>query len=384
MIEKEIAEIRRRFNIDKTNIKRIRGCYVNENKEIVSEFSQLFGAMPKDESEEILAIIKKTLSGTLGKNLIDIEFSNQQVIESDEHDLLMKLKDSELNDDEAVSELYTKIIRSHSTEEKYLILLILDSYDVPSYSKDEVKLEDSAEVFKYVLCSICPVKMTKPALSYSANEKEFRNIKTNWIISNPETGFMFPSFDYRQSNIYNALFYTKDSSDDHEKLVEDIFNTEAPMPAETQKEVFNYILEEAVSEKCSYDVMQTVHEQISAMVLEHKANKEEEPLVLSKRNVTDVLEYCGVDEERISSFAEKYDSEFGADTKLSPKNIMDVKKFEVSTPDITIKVNPERKDLVQTKIIDGVKYIMIRADESVEVNGVNITIEGEENENEIQ
>lgn len=377
MTEKEVAEIRRRFNIDKTNIKCIRGCYVNENKDIISNFNQFFGTMPKDESEEILAIIKKTLSGTLGKNLIDIEFTNQQVIDSDEHNLLMKLKDSELDDDEAVAELYQKIIRSLVIEGKYLILLTLDSYDVPSYSKDEVKLEDSAEVFKYMLCSICPVKMTKPALSYSVNENEFKNIKTDWIISNPEIGFMFPAFDYRQSNIYNALYYSKDSSDNHEEFVAEIFNSDIPMPAETQKEIFNSIFEEAVSEECSFEVVQTVHEQISAMVEEHKTNKEEEPLVLSKRNVTDVLEYCGVDEEHINTFAEKYDSEFGADMQLSPKNIVDVKKFEVSTPDVTIKVNPERKDLVQTKIIDGVKYIMIRADESVEVNGVNISIKGD-------
>lgn len=377
MTEKEVAEIRRRFNIDKTNIKCIRGCYVNENKDIISDFNQFFGTMPKDESEEILAIIKKTLSGTLGKNLIDIEFTNEQVIDSDEHNLLMKLKDSGLDDDEAVAELYQKIIRSLVIEGKYLILLTLDSYDVPSYSKDEVKLEDSAEVFKYVLCSICPVKMTKPALSYSVNENEFKNIKTDWIISNPEIGFMFPAFDYRQSNIYNALYYSKDSSDNHEEFVAEIFNSDIPMPAQAQKEIFNSILEEAVSEECSFEVVQTVHEQISAMVEEHKANKEEAPLVLSKRNVTDVLEYCGVDEEHISTFVEKYDSEFGADMQLSPKNIVDVKKFEVSTPDVTIKVNPERKDLVQTKIIDGVKYIMIRADESVEVNGVNISIKGD-------
>lgn len=374
MTEKEVAEIRRRFNIDKTNIKCIRGCYVNESKEIISEFNQFFGTMPKDEAEELIAIIKKTLSGNLGKNLIDIEFSNEQVIDSDEHRLLMALKDSELGDDEAVSELYRKIISSLVIEGKFLILLTLDSYDVPSYSKDEVKLEDSAEVFKYVICSVCPVKMTKPALSYSVNENEFKNLKTDWFIGNPDLGFMFPAFDYRQSNIYNALYYTKDSADSHEEFTSEIFHSEIPMPAQAQKELFQSILEESVSEECSYDVMQNVHEQISAMVEEHKVNKEEEPLTLSKKNMTDVLEYCGVDEEHINSFAEKYDSEFGADAQINPKNIVDVKKFELSTPDITIKVNPERKDLISTRIIDGVKYIMIRAEENVEVNGVNINI----------
>lgn len=140
MTEKEIAEIRRRFNIDKTNISNIRGCYVNENKEIISEFDQFFGTVPREEAEEILAIIKKTLSGTLGKNLIDIEFSNQQVIDSDEHKLLMNLKNSELKDDEAVSEIYKHIIQSIDFEGKYLILLTCDKYDVPVYAKDDVKL----------------------------------------------------------------------------------------------------------------------------------------------------------------------------------------------------------------------------------------------------
>lgn len=374
MTEKEVAEIRRRYNIEKTSIKCIRGCYVNESKNIVSDFRQHFGTVPKSEAADILAIIKKTLSGTIGKNLIDIEFSNSQVIESDEHTLLMKLKDSELEDDEAVAELYQKIIRSFTIEGKFLIMLTLDSYDVPSYSKDDVKLEDSDEVYKYVMCSICPVKQTKPALSYSVNENEFKNIKTDWVISNPEAGFIFPAFDYRQSNIYAALYYTKNAADSHQDLVDELFNADIPMPAETQKEVFNSILEESVSEECDIKVMQNVHSQISAIVEDHKVRKSEEPLLISKRNVTDVLEYCGVKEESINTFSEKFDSEFGENARISPKNIVNVKKFEVQTPDVTIKVNPERQDLVKTEIIDGVKYILIRAEDNVEVNGVNINI----------
>lgn len=251
MTEKEISEIRRRFNIDKTNISCIRGCYVNENKEIISDFNQFFGTIPRNEAEELLTIIKKTLSGTIGKNLIDIEFSNQQVIDSDEHKLLMRLRDSALNDDEAVAELFAGIIRSLMLEGKYLILLTFDKYDVPSYSKDDIKIEDSSEVFSYLVCAVCPVKMTKPALSYYVNENQFRNISVDWIINTPELGFMFPAFDDRQSNIYNALYYSKSPAENHEELVEAIFKTEIPMPAAAQKEIFNSILEETVSEVCS-------------------------------------------------------------------------------------------------------------------------------------
>lgn len=375
MTEKEIAEIRRRFNIDKTNISNIRGCYVNENKEIISEFDQFLGTVPRDEAEKLIAIIKKTLSGTNGKNLVDIEFSNQQVVDSDEHRLLMKLKDSEIKDDEAVEELYKKIIQSVNLEEKFLILLTCDRYDVPIYSKDDIKLEDTSEIYTYVVCCVCPVKMTKPGLSYYVNENCFKNITTDWIISNPELGFVFPSFDFRQSNIYNALYYIKNSAENYESFVEEIFNTEIPMAADTQKEIFNAIIEEAVSDECSFEVVQTVQNQICEMVVQHKEEKREEPLTISKHTVSDVLEYCGVEKEKIEDFENQYDMHFGKDKELSPKNVIDVKKLEVKTADVTIKVNPERPDLIKTQIIDGQKYILIRADENVEVNGININIQ---------
>ncbi len=378
MTEKEIAEIRRRITIDKCSITTIRGCYVNEDKGIISDFNQFMGTVPKDEAAEVLIKFKKVLSGQIGKNLIDIEFSNQQVVDSDEHRLLMKLRDSELEDDEAVSEFYTHVIQNLDLEGKYLILLTLDKYDVPAYTKDDIKLEDSDNIFKYLLCTICPVTMTKPALSYAVNEQQFKNIKIDWIISNPELGFMFPTFDDRQANIYNALYYIKNPSISYDEFTDEIFNTDTPMPADTQKEVFSTIIEETVSEDCSFEVMQNVHNQISGMVEEYKAHKDEPPLTISKTTVKNVLEYCRVPAEKVEAFENKYDECFGKDARISPKNVVDVKKFEMKTADVVIKVNPERLDLVKTKIIDGQKFIMIRAEENVEVNGVNIAISDEE------
>lgn len=377
MTEKEIAEIRRRFNIDKCNISTIRGCYVNENREVISDFNQFMGTVPKDEAEEVLIKFKKILSGQIGKNIIDIEFSNQQVIDSEEHTLLMKLRDSELSDDEAVSEFYAHAIKTLDFEGKYLILLTLDKYDVPVYSKDEIKLEDTDNIFKYLVCSICPVEMTKPALSYAVNEQQFKNIKTDWIIKNPELGFMFPAFDDRQANIYNAVYYIKNPSISYDEFTDEIFNTETPMPADTQKEVFNAMIEETVSEDCSFEVMQNVHSQIHELVEEYKTHKDEPPLTISKNTMKNVLEYCRVPSEKIEAFEKQYDESFGKDAKISPKNVVDVKKFEMKTADIVIKVNPERIDLVKTQIIDGQKYIMIRAEDNVEVNGVNISIKNE-------
>jgi hypothetical protein len=374
MNEKEIAEIRRRYRPDKGNIAQIRGCYVNDQREIVSQFDQSLFSMPQEESEELLAILKKTLSGTIGKNLIDIEFATKQVLEGEEHKLLMALRNSSLDDDDAVRNFYGRVIQTLNMEGNYLILLANDKYDVPFYTKDGKKQDDSSEVFSYFLCSICPVKLTKPALGYYASENTFRNITADWAVSAPELGFMFPSFDDRSANIYNALYYSRDIADNHSEFVDTVFKCEIPMPAAAQKEAFQSILGDTVADDCSFEVVQAVHGQLSGMIEDHKANKEEEPLVISRKTVKSVLESCGVSQPHMAAFEEKYDAEFGAGTEISPRNIIDTRQFEVRTPDVTIRVNPERSDLVQTRIIDGAKYIVIRADEGVEVNGVNINI----------
>ncbi|HAN44790.1 MAG TPA: hypothetical protein DCP97_05300 [Ruminococcaceae bacterium] len=374
MNEKEIAEIRRRFRTDKCNISRVRGCYVNENKEIVSQFSQSLSLMPQEEAEELLAVLKKTLSGTLGKNLLEIEFETQQVVDGDEHRLLMEIRKSDLNDDNAINEFFSRVINSASLPGNYLILLASDKYDVISYANDGEKSEDSSEVFSYFLCSICPVKQTKPALGYYAYENKFRNISADWVVSPPELGFMFPAFDDRTANIYNALYYTRDIADNHNEFAHAIFKREAPIPAAAQKQAFEAMLEETVAEDCSLEVVQAVHSQLAELIETHKANKEKEPLAISKNTVKAVLQDCGVSEERVAAFEERYDAQFGAETEISPQNIIDAKQFEVRTPSVTIKVKPERSHLLETRIIDGAKYILIRADEGVEVNGVNIQI----------
>ncbi len=374
MNEKEIAEIRRRFRPDKSNITRVRGCYINEKREIVSTFNQSLRMMSQEESEALLGLLKKTLSGALGKNLIDIEFATQQVVEGEEHKLLMALKNASLEDDEAVQAFYTRVIQALNIDQNYLILLAYDKYDVPSYEKDGEKHDESSDVFSYFLCSVCPVKMTKPALGYYAPENIFRNISADWVVSPPELGFMFPAFDDRSTNIYNAVYYTRNIAESYAQFIDAVFKTDVPMPAAEQKETFETILSDSVAGDCSLQVVQSVHEQLSGLIAEHKANKVREPLVVSKQTVRDVLESCGVSETHMAAFEEHYDNAFGADKAISPRNIVDTKQLEVRTPEVIIRVNPECGNLVETRVIDGKKYILIRADQGVEVNGVPINI----------
>lgn len=375
MNEKEIAELRRRYKPDKSNISHIRGCYVNETGEIVSEFNQSLALTAQEETEKLLAILKKSLSGTLGKNLIDISFETKQVVDGEEHALLMALRDSKLGDDEAVQALYRRILNSVMIEGSYMILLAHDTYDVPFRSRDGERMEDaSTDVFSYILCAICPVKLTKPALSYYVYENEFHSLQTDWIVSSPEIGFMFPAFDDRCSNIYGALYYTRDITKNQSDFVDALFRAPLPMPAAAQKDAFEAILGEALAEDCSCEVVQAVHEHLCERIEEHKANHEEESLVVTKEEVKTVLDACGVPETRVAAFGRKYDEEFGEEAALSPRNLVDTAKLEVRTPDVVIRVSPERGDLVETRVIDGVKYILIRADEGVEVNGVDVNI----------
>ena len=375
MNRKEISEIRRRFNLDKNAISCVRGCYVNDKREIVSMFNRPLMSFPQEEAEKYLAIFRRTLAGVPGRNLVDMVFRPDQVMDGEEHRLLTAMRNTALKVEEGVQAFYQKVIDSLEMEGNYLILLTHDAYDVPFRGRDDLKVGDaSEEVFDYILCSICPVKLTKPALSYYASDNEFHDREQDWVVASPELGFMFPTFDDRAANIYNALYYTRDTATMHDEFISAIFNTDAPMPAAEQKETFQALLEDAIGDDLSYEVVQTVHEQIRNMIEEQKSDKEAEAPVVSKREVKTMLENCGVPEERVTAFEEKYDADFGATIELGAQNIVDERKFELRTPDVVIQVNPERSDLVETRVIDGFKYILIRADEGVEVNGVNINI----------
>ena len=375
MIDKEIGEIRRHLRRERSNITAIYGCYVNENKEIISKFRQSTGTMPENESDKYFALLRRTLSGSLGKNLIDISFKTSQVAGSPEHQLLMDLRKSQLKDEELLQKFYEKVIESVVMEENYLILLACDTYDVPFKSKDDSFQKDqSEESYTYILCTICPVKQTKANLHYVPEEKLFHDGAMNQMVSAPVLGFLFPAFDNRSTNIYNALYYTKDTKVSQEALIESIFNAPIPKPAAEQKQCFEALLTTSLGEECSLDVVQTVHDQLCQRIAMHKEAKVAEPLMISKEDVKEVLQTCGVSENSMAKFSVDYDEVFGFEADLHPKNIIDNKHFELKTPDVVIKCDPTRSDLIETRVIGGVKYIMICADENVEVNGVNIHI----------
>ncbi len=376
MNEREISELRRRFRPDKSNITHICGSYISDKGEVLTTFTQSVSLMAEDEKEKLLGVLKKSLSGGLGKNLRDLSLPVKQVMEGQEHKLLMTLRNSALGDEAAVEAFFSKVMETVSMDTNYLILLAYDAYDVPFRGKDGSDMADgSDQMFRYILCSICPVKLSKSALSFHSQDQAFHNSKTDWIVCNPELGFLFPAFDDRSTNLYGALTYTRDTADNHQAFVEKIFGIEAPMAASLQQESFQSMLGSTLEEDCSLEVMQAVHTQLSDMIQEHKESRDKEPLVVSKPEINHILKTCGLEEAKIHAFNEEFDDVFGKDADLSPKNLVNPRQFHVITPDVKIQVAPEKRDLIESRILGGVKYLLIRAEEGVEVNGVPVTIQ---------
>lgn len=373
MTEKELREIKRRFRPDKNNILSIRGCLVNGEKTIIGEINQPMASCSVTDSEKILGIMKKAISGSLGTNLLDLEFPAEAPTTSDKHKLLSDLRGSYLKNEDALRYFYQRVIDSVHFEGSFAILLASDTYDVFSYTNDGEKA-DSSEIFSYIVCAVCPVKPLDAGLCYNQYDTSFRSLEQHTLLCPPEIGFMFPAFDNRSANIYGTLYYTKSVTDVHAEFIENIFGLDFPMSANEQKQSFDNCLKETLTDECDFNLVRSVHDQIAEMVQEHKDQKQQEPLKLSKKDLKGVLEYCGIDSDKVEQFGERFDEQFGKNAEVAPKSIVDVKKFQVSTPDVSIKVNPDRTDLVSTEVINGVRYILIRANEGVEVNGVNIDI----------
>ena len=382
MNQKELREIRKRFTLDKDSISHVYGCYVNAAKDIVARMDMSMGLMEQEEAELYLKLLKKSISGTLGKNLLDIEFSTKQVENSDEHRLLQALRQSHLRDEDMRELFYKRVIESLDFgDDSYVILLASDSYDIPFKGRDdELWEEGSNEVFDYIICCICPVKDARASLRYFAEEQNFRGASSGHVLGNPELGFMFPSFDDRSTNIYNALYYSRGLVDIHHEFIDGIFHIEkSPMSAGAQQHAFTDVLCESLGEDCSLDVVKAVHGQIRQQLLVHKESKDPEVPELFVEDLDDVLKHSGVPEEKVEIFNEACRKEFGDQSILNPINVMESKKFEMKTPEVKITVDPEYTYLITTQEIDGSQYLLIPSGEGVTVNGIDISVgDGEE------
>ena len=371
MIKQEINELKRLYTPSNCSITRICGCYVDGEKNKKTEFKEAFLSLPEEEIFKYFELLRKTLSGSLGKNLLNLDFPLASEQEGGTQAALLALLDSKLKDDALIEEFYDRVINTYEYVGNYLILLIHDAYDVPGKTTDGLTMDDASDtVFEYIMCCICPVNLSKPGLSYDNINNEFHNRIRDWVVEMPETGFLFPSFNDRATDIHSTLFYSKNPEEAHSEFVENILGCTMPLSAGTQKEAFQALIEETLGDEVEYEVVKNIHENLTEMIEEHKEIPE--PLTLDKHQVKSLFEKSGVKEEKLTDFDKLYDAAAGEDTSLFVNNVANVRTFEVKTPDVVIKVNPERADLVNTPQIDGKRCLVIEINDHVEVNGITI------------
>lgn len=375
MNQREIGELRRRLKPEKNAITKIYGCYVNSNKQVISYLDGSLGLMPQDEAEKYLTLLRRTLTGQLQKNLIDIVFSTRQVADSEEHRLLSALRQTELKDEQVRRQFYDQVIQSLDMDEhNYLILLAHDTYDVPYRGRDDQDQADASDqVFSYVLCAICPVKDSKAELGYFPGENEFHSRSAGQVVAPPELGFLFPAFDNRAANLYNALYYTKQTDLIHQEFIDAIFRTEPPMSADEQKETFHTALAEALEGECSMEVVRSVHQQLRDKLLQHKEEHNPEAPSISPREVDTILHNCGVEEDKVQAFHKSCAAQFGDGVPLNPANLINSSRFEIKTENATILIDPDYSYLVETRKINGRTYLLLPAD-GMEVNGLAVDL----------
>ena len=371
MNKKEILEIRKQYKPEECSITRICGCYVNGNKEIVASSKDAFLSLPEEEIFKYLTIFKQTLSGTVGKNLINMEFPLAQESEGGTQAFLLSLRDSKLQNDILIEEFYQKIIENYNYGKNYYIILIHVAYDIPGKSTDGSEMFDASdEVFEYLLCSICPVHLSKEGLCYNPETNHIENRIRDWLIEPPAKGFLFPAFNDRSTDIHGVLYYSKQAEDLQPEFIENALGCTFPMSAGSQKSTFQSVVMNTLGEECEYEVIRNIHDSLNEIIEEAKENPE--PPVLTKPEMKRLLSNSGITEERMEAFDATFDHIAGEKAEFLITNIAETRKFSIETPDVVIKVNPERADLVETKVIDGRQCLVIEINDQVEVNGVPV------------
>jgi len=371
MIKQEINEIKKLFTQNNCSITRICGCYVDGEKEKKADFKQAFLSLPEEEMFKYFEILRKNLSGTLGKNLLNLEFPLKAEEEGGTQEFLLKLRDSKLKDDNLLEAFYDKIIESYEYVGNYLILVIHDVYDVPGKTSDGIEMDDASdEVYEYIMACICPVNLSKPGLSYNAAENTFQNRIRDWVVGMPEAGFLFPAFNDRGADLHSTLYYTKDADELKEGFVEALLGCPLPLSAGSQKESFQTLIEETLAETCSIEAVINIHERFNEIIEEHK--EDPAPLIMDREEVKTVLADSGVSNEKLETFDKCFDATAGEGAELVVNNVVNTRSFEVKTPDVVIKVNPERIDLIKTRIVDGRECLVIDLGTDVVVNGITV------------
>lgn len=371
MNKKEVSEIKKQFSPSNCAITRICGCYVNHDKEKKSEIKEAFLSLSEDENFKYFTIFKKALSGTMGRNLLNMEFPQEQEQEGGTQAFLMELLSSRLTNDDLLSIFYDNVIEHYDYPENYYIILIHAAYDIPGKASDGTVLDDASEnVYEHILCCICPVKLSKDGLHYNTETNVIEERIRDWLVEMPDNGFLFPAFNDRSSDIHSLLYFAKNPEKLQDGLVEHVLGCTAPLTLKNQKNTFQSIVEETLGRDCNFEAVKAIHENLNELI----ANGEEDPvpLALDKQEVKRLLLNNAVKNEHLEEFEALYDNTVNEETELLAANVANPRTMEIKMPDVVIKVKPEKSHLVENRMIDGIPCLVIEISDAVELNGIQV------------
>ena len=306
MNKKEISEIKKQFTPENCSITRICGCYVDGEKNKKTELKEAFLSLSEEEMFKYFEIFRKSLSGTIGKNLMNMEFPLDQETEGGTQHFLMKLRESKLTDDALIESFYDRIIETYDYPENYYIILIHGVYDIPGKSSDGAEMFDASdEIYDHIMCCICPVKLSKAGLCYNAETNSIQDRIRDWIVEMPDVAFLFPQFNDRSTDIHGVLYYSKNTNELRDIFIDELLGCTAPLSAGGQRDSFNALVEDTLGDDCKYDTVLNIHEKLNELIESQK--DEPEPVVLTKSEVRRLFEECGVEDDKLQSFDEQYE-----------------------------------------------------------------------------
>ena len=363
MTKKEITEIKRTLKADKCCIDKVCACYVTPDKEKTTIPVNAFAALSDEEMEQYLGIFKKSLSGSVGKQLHGLEFPLDAEKDGGSQKLLYDLNKSGLSDTDKVEELFDKIIESYESDDYYCILIMHSNYDVMTKSSDDADL-GSDEVYSHIICSICPTNLSKAALSYNQDDNKLEDSERAWVIDMPKCAFLFPSFNDRTTDIHEVLVYNKKPSELDGGIIEGVLGCTLPVSADAQAEAFVQAAQAAFDDKMTYEQACAIQD---ALYDQLETASDDDSLTVSMMTVEHALTTSNASD--VNAFSDTCKELIG-NTDMLIENVIDKKKFVVKTDNITITANPTVKGLISVQEIDGRKCIVISPDSDIAVNGL--------------
>ena len=382
MRKKDILELKKRFKKDHCTFTKMCGCYVNGEKNILLKFRETFLNLEEDDYFKYLEIAKKVLSGTIENNILELNFELNEEHVNEKQLEFMKLKNSQLKDDLLLDDFYNSIINNYDYEGNFLILIFHDAYDIITKTKDNAKLDESEEVYEYILCAICPVELSKAGLRYFEEENSIKSRTRDWVVEAPSNGFVFPAFINRTTDVNSIMYYTKNAKDTHPELMENVLGCPSKQTNTEKKETFNDILRDALGpdEKKSDHFFMEIQESLNNKIEEHNIIHEdsETPIFLTDEVIQDILNESGVPDEITTKIEKSYAESF-RDTPPVADILIDNKALAAKAQKKKEEMLEKQVRILENKLERVTQDNSLNTEAAVEIDSNNLIEENENN-----